>query len=224
MRFALASEHRDFFYKNHFIEFEELFTLEQIHSLKEAIQAALCQRLQMTPYQIEKKNGLELFRDGYDLWRESDPVKKMSQKKSLLKVAADLFQKQELKIAFDQYIATQTPTQAPFAKATTLSEISCLKPLVGILLIQLKDQQEPVLNFPLPLKAGNALFFSPDFPLPWPLLFATSGLSFYLIAFGEDGTLFRADTIDPHATVLKKLGYTFGDHLKNDLHPTIFKN
>ena len=46
MRFALTKDHLDFFYRNHYIEFEDLLTIEEVFSLEDAIEAVLTKRIE----------------------------------------------------------------------------------------------------------------------------------------------------------------------------------
>jgi hypothetical protein len=75
----------------------------------------------------------------------------------------------------------------------------------------------------MPVKAGNALFISASLPLPWTQLFSIKGLEFLLIGYAADKTLFKADTKDPHAVDLKKMGYVFNDYLKDNLHTLLIR-
>ena len=69
--------------------------------------------MQMYPSQLKATTGIDLFREGYDLWRDSESFRKMTQKQTLLNVAAELFEKWELRIAFDQYFSTAGSQRSP---------------------------------------------------------------------------------------------------------------
>ena len=219
MRLAISPEHRDFFHKNQFIAFEELLPLDQIAALSKQTQEVIAHRLHTTPSKLAHRTSLEIFQMGYDLWRDSDTIKKTTHKNILAAIASDLLQILPIRYGFDQYITTGKSLLPP----CTLQQISALSPLAGALLITLKDLPAPLSFFPLPEKAGSGLFISPLLPIPWPELFATPDLHVMMIAYAQDKTSFRPDVPDLHATQLKKLGYAFNDMLSDSLHPLLIR-
>ena len=129
-----------------------------------------------------------------------------------------------LRYGFDQYFAMFQCTEgSPYDVPSTLQEISCFNPLAGALLLPLQDLSSPPTFFPMPLKAGNGLFISSAFSLPWPQLFSTCGLCFFLIVYATEKAIFCADSHDPHAASLKKLGYVYNETLKNSIHPILVR-
>lgn len=213
MRFALTSDHRDFFIKNHYIEFEGLFPEDQIALLKKSAQETMASRL-------KDKSANEFILAGYDLWRNNGVIKKIVLKSAVAKLASDLFQATPLRCAFDQYLCTEQKSAPIFSEPCSLQETSCLSPLAGALILPLQEREEPLPFFPLPLKRGNGLFVSPTLPIPWQKLLGEPEIGLLMIAYGMEKTFFRADTRDPRAVHLKKMGYAFNDLLKNATHPT----
>jgi hypothetical protein len=223
MRFALTSDHREFFNKNNYIELEGIIPSDQIASLKKSVDETLATRLRLPVAKVADRPPLNLFQAGYDLWRDSEAIKKIVQKNAFASLASELFQILPIRCAFDQYIFTAKGSPAPFSQPFTLQDASCLSPLAGALILPLEDLIEPLSFFPLPLNIGSGLYISPSLSLPWPQLFSTPGLRLFMIGFAREKTSFRADTRDPHAVNLKKLGYAFNDHLKNSLHPILLR-
>lgn len=221
MRFALTADHRTFFQKHHFIAFEDLLSTEQTAVLKNHTDKAIAARLRIPVSKIADRSSSELFLTGYDLWREDDTVKKIAHKHELARLGSELFQIVPLRCAFDQYIATVKGSTPPFTQPLSLQDTSCLSPLAGALILTLEDLAQPLPSFPLPIRAGHGLYVSAHFPLPWPEVYAIPGVRLLVIAFSQEKTFFRADTRDPHAAALKKLGYVYNDMLRDSLHPLL---
>src|ERR1700722_1447113 len=208
MRFAITLDHRDFFTKNHYIEFEELLPLDQVASLKRNTEETLAKRLRVSSKKLIGKSAPEIYQAGYDLWRDNAEIKKITHKQAFATLISELTHIMPLRYGFDQYFATfQCTAASPYDVPSSLQEVSCISPLAGALLLPLQDLSSPPTFFPLPLKAGSGLFLSPTFALPWPQLFSTCGLAFLLITYAMEKATFRADSHDPHAAFLKRLGY-----------------
>ncbi len=223
MRFAITADHKEFFSKNNYIQFEGLLSPSQVAEIRNSADKVLSERLHLPLHKLANRPATELFKAGYDLWRDSDPLKKATHKQAFATIASELFQAVPLRHAFDQYILTGSTSSAPFAQAYCLQEVSSLSPLAGALLLPLEDLMAPIKDFPLPLNTGSGLFISPSLPIPWPELFSTPGLHLFMIGFGMNKTFFKADTRDPHAVNMKKLGYAFNDHLKDGIHPILLR-
>ncbi|MES2121313.1 MAG: hypothetical protein V4492_00875 [Chlamydiota bacterium] len=221
MPFTVQLEHRDFFEKNKFIELEELFSVEQVDVLNRHLDQALSNRTKTRKEARTQTQTQTQFVDGYDMWREDAQIKKITQKHNIAEVVAEIFRTTPLRIAFDLFLAAGHTS--PFSKELPLTESSCLQPLTGALLLQLSDSTGEVSGFPLPSKKGNVLIISPQFPIPWPTLFATPGIRLFMMGFGGQKTLYRAEIKDPHAPFLKKLGYVYGDFLKDSSHPLLVR-
>ena len=80
MHFTVNASHRDFFQKHHFIELDQVITLEQVDLLKKELDQILSKRLQAIPRSLQQKNALDPSLACFDMWRESDSIKKTSQK------------------------------------------------------------------------------------------------------------------------------------------------
>jgi|SRR5579862_8653209 len=224
MRFVFTLEQRDFFRKNHFIEFEGMLSSKQAALIDKEAQELLSGRLRTPFSQWDTLPPLALYKAGFDLWREALAIRKATQKLPIVHIASELFDTAPLRIAFDQFCLTSSP-HPPFQKSFSLTEISSIKPLAGGILFLLEDLSDDVLQktaFPLPKKAGNALFLSADFPIPWPMLFAIPGLHVLFVAFAPEKSFYRQEPNDPHSPLFKKQGYVFNDQLKEELHPLLY--
>jgi hypothetical protein len=202
MRFATSSEHREFFNKHRYIEFSDLLSEEEAATLKTHAQALLLKR-------AERKQTPDR-----DLWRDDPFIKKTLFHPRFSEIAATLLKKPILRLAYDQYFAA--PSSLLPKTAATLQHISAFQSIAGGLILQLASA--PHLPAPLPRQPGHGLLFGPDLPLPFAELSEC-----ILIAYCNDRTLYILDKHDPHTHFLKKFGYVFGDALKNETHPLLFR-
>ncbi len=221
MRLAITPDHKEYFKKNQYIEFEGLLSPAQVAALKKNAEETLSSRLKLPTAKLKEKPAAELFQAGYDLWRNNETIKKTVQKKDFALLASELFEILPIRLAFDEYI--HTTQGSPFQEAWSLQETSCLSPLAGALILPLEDLMKPISSFPIPINSGHGLFISPTLPIPWPELFANAELRVLIIGFATKQTAFCADTRDPHAVHLKKLGYVFNDTLNEALHPILIR-
>lgn len=216
MRFFVADNQKEFFQKHRFIEIEGLLSLEKIAQIEKFSDEILSRRLGA------KNSSIELFLQGYDLWRDSEKLREILHKRSFIKVIADLLNVFPLRIAFDQYIHSSSPP--PIRTTWALEELSCIKPLAGSILIPLSFSKLLKSHFPFPKQLGNILFLAPDYPIPWPLLFALKDLKLLIVNFAPEKALYQQEIRDPHQHALKKWGYVFGDCLNNQHHPLLILN
>src|SRR5690348_11119686 len=191
MRFVFTPDQREFFRKNHYIEFEGLLSSSQAEHLDKKAEEILTRRLKLSLEKLNTASSLSLYKAGYDLWREEESIKKATQKLSIAHIAAELFDTTPLRVAFDQLCMINKAEPPPFSTALSLVQVSSVKPLAGGVLFLLKDLEQEGSIFPLPKKAGNALFFAPDLPLPWEELYSLPGLHFLLLAFAPVKSYYR---------------------------------
>lgn len=194
MRFACSAEQRHFFKKNHFIEFEAV--LDHVADVKQEAERLLAQHA------------------GHDLWRTSPVIRKATQKLSIVQIAAELFDTPVLRIAFDQFY----DTRPPYSTALPLTNISSIKPLAGAIFFALEDMPDNPL--PFPKTQGHALFVSPHFSLPWNAL-PQQPIALLCVAFATQKSLYSPAPHDPHASLLKKMGYAYNAFLKDETHPIL---
>jgi hypothetical protein len=227
MRFSLTSDYRDFFLKHHYIAFNPFLTEEQASDVAREALEVLGKRLRIPAYKLASASAEMLFKEGYDLSRDSALIKNTAHKLMLAEISSELFQTIPLRYGFDQFIAGQTGTASPFESPSSLQQSSCFRPLVGALWITLNPPaaalSEEFNSFPIPVQKGAALFFSAHLSLPWKAIFSQEGLKGLIIVFTAERTQYLVQKKDPHLHEPKKLGYVFGDMLNDSLHPILFR-
>lgn len=128
-----------------------------------------------------------------DLWRTRPTLKKMILR-SLGPLALELTGKSSLRLACDQWLDDPYPV-------CPLRELFCFQGLAAIIALK-----ESALDIYEPTSLSSLLSYSS-----------------YLVAFGCDPVRFMDNPRDPHLSSLKKMGYAFGDPLKTEFHPLIFR-
>jgi len=235
MHFAVVSQHLDFFYRHHYIEFEDLLNETEVKTLSESLLETLGNRLHSTPEKFAKTDAKTLYLSGHDLWRDNKTVQKFVLRPQFAEIAASLTKKRPLRIAFDQFFSASDLSDPLFKKPLPLHQMSCIRGLVcGCILLlspsitpasqeTLVIEEDLTALIPIPKKAGSAIFFSPDIPLSFDYLSNTPDMLQLLIVYGEEKSLYTYQETDLHTHGLKKFGYVFGDRLKNTTHPTLFR-
>ncbi|WP_420421327.1 hypothetical protein [Simkania sp.] len=242
MKFAIAKEHLDFFYQHRHIEFENLLSEQEVDTLKKSLFETLAKRLNSREEKLKNHNFSSLYMAGFDTWRDSDTIKKILLRPQLAEIASNLVKKKPLRMGFDQalYIPQvfhESKENMPplFKKETSLASTSCLQGIVCGLILHLDAPAVPTESselsieedvqklIPIPKQAGSGIFFSPDTPLSLEHLMSTPGTCQILIAYTTDISLYRLCEDDPHTHTYKKMGYVFGDRLKNTSHPLVFR-
>jgi len=218
MRAALTPEHREFFSRNHFIEFEELLPFLDCEKIKEHTDQVLLKR---TLKSLESQSPEQLFAVGRDLFREDALIRKMVVSRLLAQTFSLLLDAPVIRVAYDEVLRTTKIGSSPLSQATSLQSVSAFQSLLGGAVIRLTP--DGTSHEFLPQKVGSVVFFRPDLPLPWPDFFQIEHQSFLLIAYAPERCLYVPSSDDPHGHALKKLGYGSGDALNNTLHPIAFR-
>lgn len=212
MNLSVTQKHIHFFAENGFIELEEIISTAEAAVLCSAIDALLEKRMKKI---IDMHTPVELFKSGRDLWKHSPVIAKKSMSRSFAALMASLTLAKGVRLAYDQAIRTTKQPGEIFPFPCPLQEVSCFQPLLGGMLLRLKDDP----NAPdfLPKKIGSALFFQASVPLPWNAFTQTQDQSFFLLAYAPENCLYVLEPKDPHTHDLKKEGYGFGDPIKTPL-------
>lgn len=177
MRYTITSQQVDHLRKEGALHFEGVYPREKIDLLRTLLSSA------------ESETGR-------DLQRGSPPLLKTLNPSMLGQIAAELYHKSRVKIAFTQLLPA-------YQTAASVDEISSVTEVFGAMLIH--------------LDSGDATFFLPSSPIDFPHL-EEAGL---LVAFATDRARYRIRPQDPHTHSLKNLGYASGDRLTEDTHPLI---
>ncbi len=251
MKFSTAKEHRDFFQKNGWIEFEDLVSQQLLEQVNRAVDRTVADRLtnpdgKTAPFSSEKH-----YLAGRDLWRADPLLKKFISQAKFAEIAVELTEKIPLRLGFDQlfprlceslYEKEPSYLYSSFLKEDyTLQEASCLSGLaVGIMLSlgpcseRLGSQRvlpdalwnrepRPGVITPFPSKPGHAVFFQPQRPIRWNFIAEQGANRFLLIVYTGSTAYYQRETNDPHVHALKKLGYVFNDRLTDRLHPVVIR-
>lgn len=235
MNFTVIREHREFFRKHHWIECEGVISADELKRLSENIPHVLDERTgaKASPYiKAFDKNSFDI---GHDLWRGLPVLKKIILGRGLAGIAGELVEQKPLRFGYDSLYPAVTKTPGRNAYETflqttpTLQEMSCIQGVVCGAMVCLSgsgeaevmgDEEAPTTLFSR--TPGNAVFFAPDWPLPLHEMFQNPGYTYLLIVYVKEKAVYLAEQGDPHLHNFKKLGYSFGDRLKEPLHPIVY--
>lgn len=221
MRSIVAAEHRYFFSKNGFIEFEDFFTEEKIKTLEQMGMLALGKRVRCLPENLFHSDPDPLFLAGRDLWRDDPQIQKQLLFPTLSMIASSLLQENTLRIAFDHLMVFSGKCPKGLEKTVSLDEISSIYPLrCGCIFYLTPPQISPDSKFiPVVKTPKSVLFFRSNLPIEWSKLYAQPHCIAWIIAFAAEKAHYRLQKADPCVHALKKLGYGFGDALSHETHP-----
>lgn len=240
MKLSTAKEHRDFFHKNGWIEFEEFLSNENLAQTGKAVDQVLSERLKTSEAQLRFISPEMLFLQGRDLWRSSPSLHKLAAQVRFAEIASELIEKKPLRLGYDQLIPAPAHMQsgdgreAVYAhfleQPAALESVSCLKGVLCGLIWALDDLVQNVEEAPLaegidifPKKGGNAIYFKPDVLINWKALYSHPGQRFYMVVYTSAFSLYILQPQDPHTHSLKRLGYIFNDKLNDRLHPIVYR-
>lgn len=242
MKFAVAKEHRDFFQKQGWIEFEGVVTSDQLVAVNQAINLVLGERLNVT-----NEEGLRLlpseqfYLHGHDLWRSNPLLRKFVSQIRFAEIAAELIEKKPLRLGYDQLFPARQKQQTLYSKSASqiytlfleqtaqLEAVSCLQGLACGLVVSLGGQDVPQEKTVaegidiFPKEPGNVIFFQTTVPIKWDRLYAHPGGRYYLIVYTYASAHYLLQPQDPHTHALKHLGYVFNDKLSDKLNPVIYR-
>jgi hypothetical protein len=239
MKLTVSGEHKDFFQKNHAIEFEGLFNADQAKRLVGAVDMALAARLDIRPGELHQMPPEKLFAAGHDLWRVNDSLRTIVMKRQFAQIAAQLTGQRTLRLGYDQLFPSlknlvyQTKEGAYsdlLSRPATLSEISSLQGIVCGLMLCLGREEEKddevsgttAVQIFTPHQ-GHGVFFQPQALMDFPNLNKVFGRRYLLIVYTHSTSVYVQRPADPHSTVLKQMGYSYGDKLLDKWHPIIYR-
>jgi hypothetical protein len=234
MKFALDTNHLEFFEKNQFIEFNALLTENEIKETQVHVEEAL--RKSVRTHKINGPLSADnQFMTGHDLWRQDLFIRKLATKKQWAELASQLVQTKTLRLGYDQLFPGISP--ASFSKSdslythltannNSLVEISSIQEAACGLILCIKNPSmnsstDPRISFPT--TEGNGLFIHPHKAIQFNELMQSPEALYLLIAYVRDPAVYILNEKDPHMHFLKQLGYTFGDKLRDKTHPIVFR-
>lgn len=224
MNFAVIGQHRDFFRKQQWIECEGMLSPAELGKVNAGVANALAHKLNMPAAAVLQTPAAQLLAAGRDLWRSNHSLKKILLHKNLASVGAALIEQQPLRYGYDQLFPA-SPQTFDVGQPLTLEEMSCIQGvLCGAMLCVQQPQDEPATepSALFSLTPGNAVYFSPAFPIPFQDLVHRAGYIYLMIVYVKESAVYQSQDKDPHVHDLKRLGYYFGDRLSNHLNPLVY--
>jgi len=234
MKIAVAKEHRDFFKKNGWIEFDNIFSLTRLDQLNAAVDFTLADRLKISTTKLLNALPESLYLEGRDLWRDNDQLRQLVSSPRLGEIVSELIELKPLRLGFDQILqaanGSRIPKSSNYAKflqvEVSLQSLSSVKGLVAGMLICLDNPSEAIgvdeTNI-YPRQAGNVTVFNPESLINFSHLINHSNQRFYLIAYAQSSSYYIHEPNDPHLHALKKYGYAFNEKLTDKLNPIIYR-
>lgn len=239
MKFATAKEHRDFFQKEGWIEFERMISDEQLELLNKAIDHTLADRLNTTSDKFSSVSSERFFMQSRDLWRSNPHLFKLICQTRLTETVNALIEKKPFRLGYDQLFPSWNAH--PFSKKdssfysdfleknSALETVSCLTDLACGVLVALNSggemreiQSRDKLNI-FSKHSGNIVFFKPNLIIDWKHLKSCTNQRFYLIVYTHPHSHYQLQTNDPHTHELKRIGYILNDKLSDKLHPIVYR-
>lgn len=232
MNFTIIREHREFFRKHHWIEYDAVVSEKELARLSEEIPRIISERaksyVSSSDLILENKD----FILGHDIWRGASSLKKIILNRSLAGIASELIEEKPLRFGYDTFFPSvsnepKKDNYESFLKTTpTLQEMSAIQGMLcgGMLCISgnqamIEEGEKSSIFSKTP---GNMVFFSPDWPLPLHEIYQNPGFNYLLIVYVKANAIYLLQKGDPHLHDFKHLGYNFGDRLKEPLHPIVY--
>lgn len=243
MKFATAKEHRDFFQKQGWIEFEGILSNDQLTLANQAIDQVLAERLNTPLERLHLLPSEKIYLQGRDLWRSHAGLQKLAIQTRFAEIVAELIEKRPLRLGYDQCfparhalpLASETASVYShfLEKTLSLEAVSCLQGVACGVLFALGGKESPTSIEKsteeregidvFPSQPGHAIFFQPQVPINWSYLYTHPGQRFYLIVYTLASAYYQLQPQDPHTHALKRLGYVFNDKLSDKLNPIIYR-
>lgn len=213
---AVAREHRDFFRKNGWVEFDAFLSEKDFSTLKDEVDQALCSRLNVKNENLPHVATEQRFKHGRDLWRTHAALRKTVLSLQLAAVAAELLEQKILRYGYDLLIPGQKGRENPhlLPDKVTLADISAIQGIIGGVFICLDGEAE----HPFASKPGHAVVFKGDLVLEFSKAAKSNTL---LIVYTQANSVYVWREKDPMGAFLKQYGLNFGDRLGDLTHPIV---
>jgi hypothetical protein len=235
MRHTISSEHLDYFQKLNLIEFEELLTEDQLKKLDGAIDAALLQRLNISPTLMERQTATQLFTAGRDLWRSHEAIRKIVTAPRLAKIASELTRKRIVRLGYDQFFPYVKPfsnliAAGPYVdllnQTTTIGAVSSLQGITcGVMLcLQCGEEIERAVGSDIfATTPGHGVFFNTEALIDFSQLFQRPNAKYLMLVFTQQAAVYLFNKNDPNNSSLRQIGYSYSDKLKDKLNPILYR-
>ncbi|MFI0435458.1 MAG: hypothetical protein ACH350_07025 [Parachlamydiaceae bacterium] len=241
MKFSTAKEHRDFFQKHGWIEFEGIVPHDQLAIIQKAMDDVLAQRLSVAPERLSILSSEKLYVDGHDLWRSNSFLQRFVSQVRFAEIASELIEAKPLRLGCDQFFPSRQ--QKPFSEESRhiysrfleetapLQLLSCLKGIACGVMICLggkgEGERSEVASTEgvdiFPSSPGHVIFFQPNALVNWNQFYSHLGQKFYLVVYTFVHANYQLEPRDPHTHFLKRFGYILNDKLNDKLHPIIYR-
>lgn len=229
MSFAVDKRHRDVYKKQGWIEFESLFPQKQMDELYHEAKRVVDNRVKASKRIGGHCPEETLFLNGRDIWRESPLAKKVDFNKGVGAAITSLIEKKPLRIGYDHFY--EVPIESSInlgaystllASTPNLEESTCLQGVLCGMIVCVKGTDEQHPSSPFPTVAGNAVVIASTTPIPYAEMAKHPGAAYLMVVYVEAKSVYIHKEADPHLNTFKTLGYSFGDRLKDTLHPIAF--
>lgn len=217
-KFAVDPHHREYYQKQHAIEFEGLISEATLKELQQDLKSI-----------FGKIPSAKHFEEGRDLWRRSTAFKRLARNMALAEIAADLTSRPQIRLGLDQFFPSFEPSEPPYSSylkgGFTLAEAASIQGVICGLMLCLKaptspkEQQSQL----FPVKAGNGIFFDPNWMMPLQEKEGRSDGEYLLVVYAETNAVYVQHPHDPLTHLWKGLDYVYGDKLKEKTHPLLIK-
>jgi|694.fasta_scaffold20110_3 hypothetical protein len=235
MKLTIDFQHKEYFLRQGMIEFESLLSVESLDLLKNEIYLTLSERSKMAADRLPLQSAEKLFLLGRDLWRLRPSIRKIVLQKQKAQIAYELTGKKPLRIAFDQFFP-KSGSKASFSKIQdhyhnllrkkmTLSEFSSIQGVTCGLMLCLESGGAHVSSVPTIFSSttGNGIYLSPDYLIDFSQIYEQDACSYLLIVYCDNSAVYIHREEDIYMEMMRDLGYTFGDKLKDPLHPILLR-
>ena len=241
MKITISKDHRFFFQKQGWIEFEAFFSPDQLLKLNQALDETLAERLHIPVERLRQTISENAFLQGRDLWRSHSFLKTFVTQPRIGQIATELLEEQILRLGYDQLLPARLEASNPLSSSqvyshflsevTSLESVSCVKGIKCGVIIALNEKsssEKTEASGPqgidiFPNQPGNAIFFQSQLPIQWENLYAHPGQRYYLIVYAEKHAYYQLQPQDPHTHALKRTGYIFNDKLTDRLNPIVYR-
>lgn len=216
MKFSIELKQRHFFRENNAIEFERIFSEQDLYGMNTSIKEI-----------FYKAKATDFFLEGHDLFRRSEAVKKAITSSRLCSLIYELLEQKPLRLGFDQlFPPIKTSYLDYYPEKLPFSELSAVKNLHCLLFINLSGEGKPPVfeeGDPFPSKPGNTVLLLPKYAIDFNKLSERMNQTFLLVGYTLNFSQYLFVEKDPHCHQLKRLGYVFGDKLRDNEHPIILR-
>ena len=240
MKFTIDFQHREFFIRNHAIEFEQLIPAAQLEIFQGHLHEFLIERQEKNHSKQSSYSPEDLFMAVHDLWRGDDFLRKTVTNKTFAEIAAELSEKKPLRLAFDQYfprviyplsVKEKNDYASLLSLKSTLVNFSPVQGVVcGLMLClsndaELEEELTPESSeFSLFSRIpGNGVYFDQNAILNFEEWSSAGHRDYLMIVYAQERAVYIRQPDNPHAHALKNVGYVYGDRLKDKLNPILIR-